>query len=91
MAKAPTKAQRMKWDLIANLGCIIPGCWHAPCIHHCETGAGGRKNHDRVLPLCYDHHQGVQGIHKLSRRVWEKLFGTEQELMATVERMLGNA
>lgn len=86
---APTKLQRTRFDAVANLGCIIPDCNHAACIHHCETGMGGRKNHDRVLPLCYDHHQGKEGIHTLSRRVWQKKFGTEQELMDRVSSMLG--
>lgn len=89
MGKAPTKSQKARWDRMANLGCAIEGCGHAPCIHHAETGMGGRKNHDRVIPLCYDHHQGRDGIHTLSRRTWQKKFGTEQDLMAKISGMLG--
>lgn len=86
--KAPTKAQRQLWDKIANLGCIVESCIHAPCIHHIETGMGGCKNHDRVIPLCYDHHQGREGIHTLSRRIWQAKYGTEQKLFNKVMEQL---
>jgi Recombination enhancement, RecA-dependent nuclease len=88
MAKTPTKTQRMKWSMLASLGCAIENCYHPPCIHHCHTGAGGRKDHDKVLPLCYYHHQGKQGIHTLSRRIWHGLYGTENELMIKMENKL---
>lgn len=88
MSKAnnPTVAQRERWLRIAELGCII--CGGVPAIHHCETGMGRRKNHDRVLGLCFDHHQGHQGVHTLGRRKWESIYGTEQELMAKVSIVL---
>jgi hypothetical protein len=75
----PSKSQRERWSKLADLGCII--CGSPPSIHHCETGMGRRKDHDRVLPLCYEHHQGSMGIHTLGRKKWESIYGTEQELM----------
>jgi len=87
---APTKAQRERWSRIIKLGCIVEGCPHKPSIHHALTGAGGRKNHDKVLPLCYDHHQGDKGIHTLSRRVWEPIYGSEESLLARVDELLRN-
>lgn len=90
MAKAPTKKQRERWWRIAELGCIVRGCGYAQVsIHHALTGGGGRKDHDKVLPLCYNHHQGYKGIHTLSRRVWEEQFGTERELLEKVSERLG--
>ena len=77
--KNPTKKQKERWERLRASGCII--CGLPPAIHHCETGMGGRKDHDKVLPLCHFHHQGEQGIHKLGRRVWQEIYGTEQELM----------
>lgn len=83
----PTKAQRERWVKLAERGCIICGYPEAQ-IHHALTGAGGRKDHDKVLPLCYSHHQGTQGIHTLGRKAWAKLYGTEQELLDRLESLL---
>ena len=82
----PTKAQRERWGKIASLNCII--CGDEAQIHHCGTGAGGRKNHDKVLPLCVFHHVGKQGIHTIGRKTWREKYGTEEELMATVSEMV---
>jgi len=76
----PTKAQREAWALAAEKGCVICGNSQVQ-IHHAETGAGGRKNHDKFLVLCYLHHQGQLGIHTLGRKKWQAMFGSEQELM----------
>jgi len=84
---ATTRLQREKWMRIGEIGCII--C-HSPCeIHHCFTGAGGRKNHDQVLPLCWLHHRSPQaGIHGMGRKAWQRIYGTEQELIDKMELML---
>lgn len=64
--KAPTKSQRARWERIRELGCSV--CLMPAAIHHCETGGGGRKDHDKVAALCYIHHQGERGIHTLGRK-----------------------
>jgi hypothetical protein len=89
MTKPATKKQRSRWEIIRALGCIatrhdIP-CGRQAAIHHCETGMGGRKNHDKVIPLCHFHHQGEQGIHTIGRKAWQEKYRTEQELMALLE------
>ncbi len=86
---APTKAQKARWSKIADLGCII--CSAPPCIHHALTGMGGRKDHDKVLPLCYNHHQGEQGIHSMGRKAWTRIYGSEQELLDKLELLLDDA
>ena len=75
----PTKAQKVRWAKLREHGCII--CGSPPSIHHCLTGMGGRKDHDKVLPLCHLHHQGRDGIHMLGRKKWSEKYLTEQELM----------
>lgn len=85
--KQPTKAQRKRWELIRALGCIVCRAWEAE-IHHCGTGAGGRKDHDKVIPLCYDHHRGAFGIHHISRKGFSQIYGTEKELMKKVDKRL---
>lgn len=86
MSKQPTKAERAMWDRLASMGCII--CASPASIHHAETGMGGRKDHKKVIPLCHYHHQGDEGIHTLSRRVWQQKYGTEQELMIKAQERL---
>lgn len=92
MAKAPTKKQKARWDKIRELGCIVNtplGVCGAPAaIHHAFTGGGGRRDHDKVLPLCYEHHQGSQGIHTISRPVWQLAYDTEESLLTKMEEML---
>ena len=84
-----TKAQKARWQRIIDNGCIVDTCENYPCIHHCETGAGGRKDHDKVIGLCHFHHQGEQGIHTLSRRIWQPMYGTERYLIEKTNYMLG--
>lgn len=89
MSKQPTKAQREQWERIRALGCIV--CGGMASIHHCFTGAGGRKDHDKVLPLCWNCHQNPKtGIHGgLGRRKWQEIHGSETELMDKVNNLLG--
>lgn len=74
----PTKKQYEIFAKLAESGCIV--CGNHANIHHCGTGMGGRKDHNFVIPLCYFHHQGEQGIHKIGRKAWQELYGTEREL-----------
>lgn len=89
MAKAPTKAQREKWGRVRELGCML--CKKPAQIHHALTGGGGRKDHDKVIPLCFDHHIGACGIHHLGRKKWQASYGSELDMLETVENMLANS
>lgn len=77
----PTAKQREMWEKIRLLGCQVVG-YHtgALAIHHIETGAGGTKDHDRVICLCHNHHQGADGIHTIGRKAWQEIHGTEAEV-----------
>jgi hypothetical protein len=75
--RPPTAAERAHWENVRSLGCSVCRAAH-PEIHHCGTGGGGRKDHLKVIPLCHFHHRGEQGIHTLSRKVWEQIYGSEQ-------------
>jgi len=88
MSKAapPTKAQRARWQILRDHGCIICGQSY-PSIHHLFTGGGGRKNHDKVAALCHYHHQGEQGIHTLSRKVFSERFMSEEKMQQKAERI----
>lgn len=86
MANTPTREQRARWEEIRALGCVVCGGWY-PEIHHIETGGGGRKNHDRVIPLCANHHTGPAGIHQ-RRKGWQEIYGTEAELLEKTNQLL---
>lgn len=90
-----TAAQRKRWDhLVRRMGCILTrmGIFHE-CggritIHHCGTGGGGRKDHDKVVPLCANMHTGPGGIdgrQRLSKRAWQEAYCTEEAMLAVVE------
>jgi len=84
MAKQATAKQRARWEELRSIGCMVatPGeCYGGIEVHHCFTGAGGRKDHDKVIPLCSAHHRGKHGIHTLMRKKWQELYGTEADLM----------
>ncbi len=79
------------------LGCILNvmgiGHYCVPeiTLHHTHVGAGGRKNHDLIVPLCWESHLGVYGIdgrYKISKIDWQEKFATEDAMLETVERML---
>ena len=87
----PTSKQKKLHDEIRELGCIVcqnQGIFSPACIHHVRAGLGmAQRDHDKVIPLCYEHHQGQNGIH-LDKKAFEEKYGTELDLLAQVERWL---
>lgn len=84
-----TKAEKAWMDKVAQLSCII--CKTTPVtIHHCGTYVGGGRNHMKVIPICWEHHLGKEGIDgkQMGKRVWEAKYGTELSLLAKVMEML---
>ena len=95
-AKPPTAAQKRRRSAILELGCIVGiifgqhHCKGRPTWHHCGTGAGGRKNHDYTICLCWEHHQGDDGIdgQRISKRAWQEKWATETILFDKTEQLL---
>lgn len=93
--KSPTRKQRLRFERVRDIGCVATVgnnfglCGAAAQIHHCDTGMGRRKDHDKIIPLCQLHHTGEEGIHTLSRRKWQPEYGYETGLMAYVTELLG--
>ena len=89
---AVTTLIRRYWSAVASVGCIVAGlsCGGRITIHHCGTGAGGRKDHGKVIPLCWNHHLGPEGIDgkRMSKRAWQDKYGTELVLLKRLERLL---
>ena len=95
MARAPTKAEREHMDRVVSLGCVAClnlGYYDAPSeIHHIGNGTmGKRASNYEVIPLCPTHHRnGGYGVAvHAGRKAWERLHGTEQELLKQVKGML---
>lgn len=70
---------------VHELRCVVRAGSHAGPIHahHCLTG-GHRKearNHFNAAALCWNHHQGPQGIHTLGRKKFQEQYGDELELI----------
>lgn len=91
MARKPPTVEEKKWmSRVAGLGCVVMGCGVSATIHHCGTYMGGGRDHMRVIPLCWEHHLGTEGIDgkRMSKRQWEEKYSTEEELLARTEWLL---
>jgi hypothetical protein len=73
---------------VAQLPCCI--CGARPVhVHHCISGRySQRKAPDSMtIPLCWNHHQGPEGIHA-DKRAWEARWGPDTGFLAKVNRLL---
>ena len=88
MPRAATKAQKRHMMRVADLGCLI--CAMPAEIHHCGTYMGGGRDHDKILGLCPAHHRtGGYGVAiHAGKKEWERLYGTELDLLAETNKRL---
>jgi hypothetical protein len=80
-----TKKQKDYFQKLAEYGCII--CRRPAQIHHCGTHIGGGRDHEKVIPLCVEHHTGGGygvAIHA-GKKEFEEKFGTEDELLIKIK------
>ena len=95
MKKKATKKEREYMTYLANeLGCqvcrnlygeVTPGQIHHPRF---AVGLSQRANHADSYCLCYNHHQGKEGIHTIGKKTWEDRYGTEHELLAKTKELM---
>ena len=94
-----TKSEKnARFTALAAMGCIVCRVQHGfyvpACIHHLIgikwRGMGKKATDEHTLPLCHAHHQGALGIHTIGMRPWERLFGTQELLLETVNSTLRN-
>lgn len=82
-----TKREKAYMDRVAGLGCIVcrnSGFGETPAqIHHIREGQGlaQRAATWLVIPLCPEHHDGNDSIHK-DRQGWQMRYGSELDLVA---------
>lgn len=73
---------------VAELPCVCCGARPVE-VHHVISGRfSQRKASDReIIPLCYAHHRGPEGIHA-SKRAWEAIWGMDTDYLPVVADML---
>ena len=74
-----TQAERDNLLRVKGLPCAVCGLPGPSYAHHVDTGMGRRKDHGKVIPLCYNHHQGPEGIHTLGKKEWRRRYGDERD------------
>lgn len=90
------KDDREHLQRVAELGCVVCrnlGYGASPAeIHHLRNGCGvgQRSSHRRAIPLCPPHHRtGGYGVAvHAGQKTWEKIYGSEEELLEQVIREL---
>ena len=75
--------------LVREIGCVVcreSGTLSPAAIHHVESVRDGLSAY-AIVPLCYEHHQGPNGVHGLSRRGFEARHKLSQiDLLALVNK-----
>lgn len=79
---------------VASLGCVACrrlGMGYQPAqVHHIRDGQGmgQRAPHVFTIPLCPEHHTGTSLSVHMTHKTFERIVGTEQELLAqTIEEV----
>jgi len=72
---------------VRQLGCLL--CGDPASLHHprSDQGMGGRESHWLVIPLCYECHQGPNGIHG-NRSLMRIHKMSEWDMLAEVNKRL---
>ena len=89
-ASTYTPEQRDYVMAVKDMPCTVCGKTPPSQAHHCGTGMGRKKNHLEVIPVCESHHPATQAC-QLSRREWEREYGTEEYHMARTRHILQEA
>ncbi len=83
-------------ERLHEIPCVIcthmgmPESWPV-AVHHLESIRDNLSDY-AAIPICHDHHQGVVGVHTLSRRGFERMFKlTDLDLLALTIRALEKA
>lgn len=77
---------KQELNRVAQAGCVVCrkfyGVW-SPCeIHHIRKLSTSKRRKDApVIGLCFSHHRGIYGIHRLGRATWMTLYGLEESYL----------
>lgn len=84
--KSKTKSEKDHLNLVASQPCMVCNNQNIN-VHHIRE-SGEPRNHFKVIPLCYDHHQGVSGIHTLGKKEWRKKYGHEIDMLIKLHSVI---
>ena len=82
------KERKARFESLSEYGCII--CMRPSEIHHLigykYSSLSKKADDSNTIPLCVEHHRGQQGIHHMGMRVWEEVYGTQEQLLIRVNK-----
>jgi hypothetical protein len=81
-----TKKEREHLNRVVSLGCVI--CNKNSNVHHIRI-LGEPRDHFKTIPLCYNHHQGREGIHTKGKKEWRKIYGHELDMLDKIKGCFG--
>ena len=66
---------------VASVGCIVclailGRSWVPATVHHCFDSSD--RSDFLTIPLCYEHHQGANGFHRLGERTFNLRYKTSE-------------
>lgn len=76
--KPPKDKAHLNW--VASQSCMIPGCPNRPAVHHIRI-LGEPRDDRKTIPLCWNHHQGPEGLHFLGKHVFRERYGHELNML----------
>ena len=86
-----TKAEKAHKAMLADRACVICERLYGQHpggnveLHHLRSGGWGKGSYKTLIPLCFNHHRGTDGIHTLGTKAWERKFEvSQQELLDSI-------
>lgn len=91
--KVATKKEKEHMRKVAELGCYaceVNGIENNAEVHHIRkhTGMGLRPPHSDTIPLCAAHHRTSKDSIHLGKKLFIKLYGTEQDILKIVRERI---
>lgn len=84
MKRKATAKDKRHMSRVAEMGCIVCELFYNVYeprvqVHHVRANHGwGRSSHKAIIPLCYEHHQGITGVHSMGREQFNDLYGKSE-------------
>ena len=82
-----TAAEKRYLDKVGQLPCVVCGATPVE-IHHVRRYGENRK-HSKVVPLCWYHHRGPEGLHHLGKRAFERKYLSQDSMLDKTRELLG--
>jgi len=89
--KPATKAEKAWMNAVESLGCCVSdkNCGGGITLHHVRH-AGETRKHNKVIPLCQQHHQdGGYGVAiEAGKRTWRTIYDDEETFLDWAKRAI---